>query len=100
MIYDPFVIEHDYAKEEREVSAYYKVRGYLLGRNRESGQGFEVQNMVAWEGTYYVARAFMSGYREGLKIPYKGKLKMDYHQKKKLALVLENDPKADLSDLL
>ena len=79
---DPFVIEHDYDREAKEVSAWYWIDGYITGKNRSSGIGYTLKNMKAGDGTYYVATNYMKGYRKGLSEPYVGKLTATYSQKK------------------
>ena len=77
-----YTIEHNYDREAKENKAWHWIEGYILGRNRDAGVGFTLQNMKSWEPTYYIAKAFMSGYREGQRIPYIGKIKATYDQRK------------------
>ena len=74
------VVEHDYNSELKENKLRAYKEGYIAGRNRETERTcMPLKNAKAG---YFVQTApyFIDGYNEGLKVPFSGKLKIDYKQ--------------------
>lgn len=77
---DCCVVEYDYGSELKQIRLQAYKEGYIAGRNRETERTcMPLKNAKAG---YFVHTApyFINGYNEGLKVPFSGKLKMDYKQ--------------------
>jgi hypothetical protein len=77
VIEDPFWIGHDYVKERKENTAYHYIIGYVDGVNRKDPPSY----YLSTEKTYYIAKAYLEGYKKGKEKPYR-KFSISYKEHK------------------